>query len=85
MTEEQLQDILNKAETDYSFEACKIFAGLKIITKYLPAEGIGAAEHDIVYSCDAGDILKAGLTEEDARQLGRLGWFVEEEALAHFA
>ncbi len=62
----------------------RIFAGLEIIKKYLPDEDIGAAEHDIVYAADCDELIKAGITEEDAIMLEVLGWHIEEESLAHF-
>ena len=91
MDEERLLYILNDEDDEFpspSFkrgEPCTILAGLNIIANYLPLAGIGAAGHDILYS-DAGteELIKAGITEEDAIKLRGLGWMIDEGSLAAF-
>ena len=58
--------------------------GLLIITKYLPTAGIGAAEHDVIYSVSSDRLVEAGITAEDAVTLRRLNWMIDEESLACF-
>ena len=52
--------------------------GLNIIRKYLPKRGIDGAEHDMIYSVTIDEIVKAGISEEDATELRRLNWHLEE-------
>lgn len=58
--------------------------GLLIITKYLPNSGIEGANHDVIYSCSAEDLVNAGITTEDAILLNALNWMVDDESLACF-
>ena len=86
MTEEKLIEILKKDYPRFSKKRCRIFLGLKIITKYLPEEGIDGAYHDMICSVLVTDLVKAGITKEDAEKLGLLGWMVENgEYLIHYA
>jgi hypothetical protein len=62
-----------------------ILTGLNIMAKYLPNEGIGAAEHDQVWAADVDQLLAAGITEEDLVMLSRLGWFEDADAMTHYA
>ena len=66
------------------YKKCTALAGLNIIAKYLPDSGVGAASHDIIYACDVEDLLAAGLTEEDARELRLMNWMINEDSLAKF-
>lgn len=77
VTEERLIEILR---SDYAEipEECNVFLGLKIITKYLPKQGIEGADHDVVFSSTLTDIVAAGITEEDAIKLRKLNWMVDE-------
>lgn len=56
-----------------------VFAGLKILTKYIIGAGIAGADHDIIYSVGIEDIVKAGITKEDVIMLRSLNWMVEDE------
>ena len=58
--------------------------GLLIIRKYMPKRGIECAQHDIIYSVDADELIEAGLTEKDAIELRNLNWMISEESLACF-
>ncbi len=86
MTRERFIKLMEITKTEREFVGCKIFAGLKIITKYVPKEGIEAVGHDIVYSSSIDDLLLAGITEEEVTTLRKLNWMVDEfeEGLAHF-
>ena len=54
-------------------------AGLKIIEKYLPKNGIEGAEHDMIYSVDVETLVDAGISKEDVQMLHWLNWFVEND------
>jgi len=87
MNREEFIQIMHDDNIEHKkINGCKIFAGLKIITKYLPDEGIGAVGHDIVYSADIEELINAGITEEDVEELNKLDWMIEEEydCLSHF-
>ena len=88
MTEERFIEIM-ESDTDIkapTWKGCNVVSGLKIITKYLPEKGIEGAEHDIVYSVNTSELIKAGITEEDAIKLRKLNWMIDEygEGLACF-
>jgi hypothetical protein len=70
---------------DFKAEGCPFLGGLQIMAKYLPAQRLlEAAEHDIVYGPNRATLITAGITEDDVRALGRLGWFSDEvDGVAH--
>lgn len=83
-TVEQLSAIF---ELDFPYVpsvGCKVFCGLKIITKYLPNAGIEAADHDIVWSVSFDDIVKANITVADSLKLRLLRWHEDDDGLAAF-
>jgi hypothetical protein len=87
MTESRFTQIMN--EELHNLPQIKVFqnralAGLKIIAKYLPAAGVEGADHDVIYSVDVNEIVKAGITEEDAIQLRQLNWMIDDGYLAKF-
>ena len=62
-----------------------VLRGLKIIEGYLPNKTlIEGADHDILYSVDIEDLIDAGITEGDVVMLGKFGWHVSDDYLAHF-
>lgn len=77
-------------EDDVSFSEREngddVLKGLKILEKYFPNKMLlEGASHDIVYSKYVEQIVDAGITEDDARELLRLGWHIENGTyLAHF-
>ena len=76
---ERLEEILND-DSPGTWEGDNAFQGLQIIAKYVSPEShdiIGAAEHDVIYSVDVDEILKAGITEEDAKILRELNWMID--------
>lgn len=66
------------------FKQCRALLGLNLIAKYLPDSGIEGAEHDIIYACEADELLAAGLTEEDAIELRDMNWTIDEGSVAKF-
>ena len=78
MNSEELDKIFD--DIDSAWEGDNAMQGLLIIGKYFDKSKslICAAEHDIIYSVSVSDILKAGLTEEDAQQLAKLNWSLDE-------
>ncbi len=89
MTKEQFEAIFKEHCPYDSFESkSQILKGLNIIAKYLPNVDIGAAEHDQVWaSCEIDELIAAGIIEEDAQRLWKLGWLISEDdgGLTHFA
>lgn len=75
MEDDDGEDLMN-------IEGDNALNGLLIIRKYLPKEGIEGAEHDIIYSVGVRELLDAGLIEEDAIELRRNNWMIEDDALA---
>ena len=85
MNLEQFQKIMDDDKLSYSSKTVNhVFKGLEIIQKYLPKIDIEGADHDIIYSAMTDQILEAGLTEEDAKELCRLGWHLEDDGLVHY-
>jgi hypothetical protein len=54
----------------------RLAAGLHILMKYDP-DGSTCAEHDCIYAYP--NIKKDTLSEEDAKEMDRLGWFWDFE------
>ena len=79
MTLERLEEIFE--ETQSKWEGDNAFQGLQILAKYTEKNVIGAAEHDIIYSINAEDIIET-LSEEDAIKLAMLNWMLEDEYFA---
>lgn len=77
MTEERFIEIMKSDISDIP-EECNVFLGLKIITKYCPKDGIEAAAHDEIFSVTIRKIVEAGITEEDAIELRKLNWMIDE-------
>jgi hypothetical protein len=87
MTVEQLEEIFNKEDwvDGTGPQGDCVLKGLHIIAKYINPEKedlIMGAGRDIIYSLGVGELLEKGLTEEDARELSRLNWCIEEDSLA---
>jgi len=70
----QSEDIQTKFHDE-----CNVFAGLKIICKYLPKNGIESAEHDIVYSADVSKLANTEITEEELMKLREINWMYDED------
>ena len=86
ISEDKFKAILDE---DYGYDETlvgdDILHGLKILEKYIPNKTlIGGADHDIIYSIDVEDIVGAGITESDAIMLGRYGWHISDDYLAHY-
>jgi len=80
MTEERLREIFEEDSFTSNLKGDKALQGLNILAKYFPGKTVlGAAEHDIIYSCDVNEIIAAGITEEDALELKRLNWILDTE------
>lgn len=85
MTREQLDKIMEyRSKLDKFRGRDTAVLGLNLIVRYLPSSGVMSAEHDIIYSASVDDLLKAGLTEEDARELRYMNWMIKEDHLACF-
>jgi hypothetical protein len=88
MTEEEFVEIIKDDDIETNISGpCNACAGLDIIRKYLPKQGIEGAEHDVIYSAMISEIVEAGITKEDAIKLCSLNWMIDEhsgEGLACF-
>lgn len=84
MNVEQLEAIFDDESINFDWEGDNAMQGLLIITKYLPNRGITGADHDVIYSASVEEIVDAGITEKDVRELRRLNWMVEYGGLACF-
>lgn len=79
MNRDELNTIL---EEDFagSWEGDNALQGLKVISEYFPNKTVlVGADHDIIYSVSAEDLLEAGLTEEHAWELSRLNWMLYDD------
>jgi len=82
------QRFIEIMEADYKYDdsiECYMFLGIEIMRKYIKSAGFMAAEHDIIYSCGIEELIDAGITDQDVMSLRCLGWFMDEECLAHFS
>jgi len=85
ITMDSFEKVFESVESDIcDLKECNVYAGLKIITKYCPSEGIEGADHDIIYSVGVESLVDAGISEEDVKQLARLNWMIQNEYLACF-
>ena len=56
----------------------RILLGLNIIAKYIPCLEIQPA-HDIIYAGNPEELLAAGMTEGDAKELCKMNWMIDSE------
>ena len=84
MERERLEQIIENTQSEYTKGIDNAYMGLSILAKYSPYV-LQAAEHDIIYSVDVDKIIDK-LTEEDAFQLAKFGWFIDGDcdSMAHF-
>lgn len=75
MTKERLEQIFETM--DSKWEGDNALQGLYILSKYA-TEVLCAAEHDIIYSVDADEIVDK-ITEDDAIALAKLNWMIDSE------
>lgn len=75
---------MNRQEFDKIFEADSgswkgdnAYQGLQIISKYTDYL-IEGADHDVIWSVDVDKLIEAGITKEDALELRRLNWMIED-------
>ena len=79
MTREDIDKIMDGESdfTDYEGKN-RVLLGLNIIAKYIPNLDIEPA-HDLIYSAHVDDVIDAGLTVEDALELRKIGWMIDDE------
>ena len=73
---EDVEKIFEETETEW--EGNNTTQGLAIINSFLPDSGVEGADHDIIYSCDVEDLIKAGAKKEDFEKLAKLNWMVQD-------
>jgi len=81
---QQFIEIMSDEDDEYSGKGlsepgCNTMKGLLIIHKYLPLSGISGSGYEVIYACDAEELVNAGLTKEDAIELRRQNWMLEDE------
>ncbi len=84
MTEERLVAILKDDDVNAEWEGDNALQGLNLIAKYF-TDGrtvLTGANHDVIYSVGISEIVAAGITEEDAKELRRLNWMEEYDYMA---
>ena len=74
MTHERLEQIFEETESEW--EGDNAFQGLQILSKYTD-NLIQGADHDIIYSCDIGEIVEE-LSEKHAIALAKLNWMLHD-------
>lgn len=89
MTREEFAKILDDASEamDSEWTGDNAFQGLQIIAKYFDSKTvtlIKGASDDQIFSFDIDELIEAGITQEDAKELARLNWHHEDESLACF-
>lgn len=78
MNQEELKTIL-EADTAINWDGDNALLGLKLISEYFPGKTVlEGADHDIIYSVPAEELINAGLTEEHAMELSTLNWMLYE-------
>jgi hypothetical protein len=80
MTLERMEEIFEE-DNIATWEGDNAFKGLLILQKYTN-DLIQGADHDIIYSEDCKELIKAGITEEDCIALRNLNWMIENNSLA---
>ena len=86
MTEDRFRELMEKESDKDTSNLARIFAGLVIISKYLPGKDLTGADHDIIYSVEVLELVEAGITEEEVVMLRDLHWMIDDdcECLAHY-
>lgn len=74
MTIELFEEIFKTELTNFKGDHC--FKGLQILAKY-SEDVVISVRKGMIYSVHVDDLIKAGITEEDARELSRLYWDIE--------
>ncbi len=83
ITREKFEEIMDFTELE--FDGDNAFDGLVLIKKYMPTDDvICGADHDIIYSVDIDQLIKAGITEEDVIKLAKLNWMIRDDYMACF-
>ena len=84
MTRERFEEII-QSDSKYlsmNYSEDNTLLGLNIIVQYCPTKGVEGAQHDIIYSVDADELVEAGITEKHAEMLRDLNWIIDEGSLA---
>lgn len=79
MNREELRNILDSDDID-TWDGDNALLGLKVISNYFPGKIVlCGADHDIIYSVSADELIDAGLTDEHAQELSNLNWMVYDD------
>ena len=81
MTREEFETIFEGDSGKW--EGDNAYQGLQIIAKYTSSL-IQGAGHDVIWSEDIEVLIEAVITQEDAKELRRLNWMIEDDCMACF-
>jgi hypothetical protein len=83
MNREEFEELFEETDSDLkNVKGDSCMLGLMIIAKYITYESkpiIKGAAHDVVYSVDVDDLVEAGITEEDTKNLAIMNWCIDED------
>ncbi len=78
MTTEDFIEIFENTDSDLSsVEGDNTFMGLQIMSKYVN-NLVQGADHDIIYGPDIDELIEAGITEDEVKQLRILNWMIND-------
>lgn len=86
LTPERIMEIFKETTSSIgSYQGLdRTILGLNLIHKYT-GKGIGAAEHDIIYSeASLDDLAASPISDEEIAELARMNWHIEDDGLAKF-
>jgi len=84
MNEERFIEIMEENFHFAFIEDDPAVLGLLLIRKYIPKAGIEGTNHEMIVSASVERLVKAGITEEDAKNLRNLNWMITDGHLACF-
>ena len=68
-------------DTDSDWKGDNAYKGLQILSNYTD-ELIQGADHDVIYGPDIDELIEAGITKEEVKELGKLNWIIMDDYLA---
>lgn len=71
-----------EGDSNYKLEEFPVFKGMQIISRYLEHEE-DAFEHDQIWYGGFTETIEK-MTEQEVKELRRLGWFESEDSWSHF-
>lgn len=81
MTNEEFYKVFESEETKWEGDNC--YQGMQIISKYTN-NIVCSAGHDQIWSEGVDELIKKGITLDDANALRLLNWMIDEDSLSCF-